>query len=280
MQAAGGVAHVVGEVDRGRHGEIREGRVHVAQAGRHRRVDARREGGAVAGDRLVVLVVRAHHLARQLVGEHVAEHHRVRLLDDLRAQRHLAAEEDVRGHRSRAQLLDGDLVHLMEPRELLVDEGLGVEAVHQGVGNLRPLGELAVPQGEAGAQGPRPLRVGAFQPHERLRRAADVPAREDVRVGVVVDALVVFVGADDGADMAAAVGVAAGARGPEAGRFEQELDAHRRHEVVVGRPLPVLPDRPGDVGGDVVLHEAREDRHYLPVGTEAVGRRHLDALVG
>ena len=69
-------------------------------------------------------------------------------------------------------------------------------------------------------------------------------------------------------------------RGPEARRLEQDLHAHRRHEGVVPGRLPVLPHAPGDVGGDVVLHQAAEDGDDLAVGAHAIRRRRLDALVG
>ena len=129
VQAAGGVAHVVGKVDGGRHLEVLHGGRHVAEPRRHGGVDARAQGAAVAGDGLVVVVVGARHVVAVLVGEDVAEHHHVGLLDHLGAQGDLAAEHEVRGHRPRAKLLDGHVVHLVEAGELLEQLGRGVETV-------------------------------------------------------------------------------------------------------------------------------------------------------
>ena len=119
-----------------------------------------------------------------------------------------------------------------------------------------------------------------LQPAQRLDGLADVPARQHVRVGVVVHALVVLVGADDETDVMAAVVPEGRSRGPETRRLEQDLHAHGRHEGVVSGPLPVLPHAPGDVGRDMVLHEAAEDGDHLAVGADAIRRRRLDALVG
>ena len=83
VQAAGGVAHVVGQVHGGRQAELPHRLVGQAQGGRHRGVHGRRERAAVHGERFVVLVVGAGNLKWNLIGEHVTEHHHVGLLDHL-----------------------------------------------------------------------------------------------------------------------------------------------------------------------------------------------------
>ena len=164
--------------------------------------------------------------ARDLVGQHVAEHHHVGLLDHLGPERHLAAEQQVGGHGAGGQGGGIDVVHLVEAGELLVEPGGRVEAVDQGVGHVAPVRELAWRQADALAERGRLLGSPRLEPGPGVEGARDVVARQDVGVGVVVDALVVLVGAHDHGDVKTAELVAARPRGPEARRLEQQLGAH------------------------------------------------------
>ena len=180
VQAAGGVAHVVGEVDGGRHLEVLHGGRHVAEPRRHRGVDAGAQRAAVAGDRLVVVVVGARHVVVELVGQDVAEHHHVGLLDHLGAQGDLAAEHEVGGHRPGAQLLDGHVVHLVEAGELLEELRRGVEAVHEIAHDPQPLLDLGVVELEPVAQllGVADCRRAPASPGPRRPcRCSSAPAR-------------------------------------------------------------------------------------------------------
>ncbi len=103
VQPAGGIAHVVGQVDGACQAELPHGLVGQSQRRGHGGVHGRRERAAVHGERLVVLVVGARHLERDLVGEHVTEHHHVGLLDHLGGVRHLPAQQQVGRHRLRLQ---------------------------------------------------------------------------------------------------------------------------------------------------------------------------------
>jgi len=280
VQAGGGVAHVVGEVDGGGHLEILHRVVHPAQPRRHGGVDAGAQRAAVAGDGLVVVVVGGRRRVVDLIRQDVREHDHVGLLDHLCLQGDLAPQHEVGGHRPRAQLVQGDVFHAVEPGELLVEQRFRVEAVHQAIDDLAPVEHLRRGQFEAAPQLLGVAGIDLVEPHERLQGALDVPAREDIGVGVVVHALMVLVGTHHEADVVPAIVSQRRARGPEARRLEQHLDAHRGHEDIVGGGLPVLPHAPRDVGRDVVLHEPAEDGDHLAVRPDAVGRRGLHALVG
>ena len=104
---------------------------------------------AVHGDGLVVVVVGARHAVVDLVAEHVAQHHHVRLLDHLGVERHVAAEEQVGGLRPRREQRRVHVGQVEEAGELLEEARLRVEAVGQAVGHAPPGGALARRHAEA-----------------------------------------------------------------------------------------------------------------------------------
>ena len=92
--------------------------------------------------------------------------------------------------------------------------------------------------------------------------------------------LVKLVRPDHRADMVAPVVAQFGARSPEARQLDQHLRAGLQHERVVAGGTPVLPDRVGDVGRDMVLLDTGVDLKALAAGIEHKRRRHVNARVG
>ncbi len=126
--------------------------------------------------------------AADLVGKDVVQHQHVGLLHDLRVLHPLPPEQEVGGDRPAGRDVgDAQRFEIEEAGELLVEAGLRVEAVDQRVGE-RPPGRPLLLVDRAGGFGPR-------------GRGAQVPAREHVRERVVVDRLVVLVGADHAVEM-------------------------------------------------------------------------------
>ena len=87
--------------------------------------------------------------------------------------------------------------------------------------------------------------------------------------------LVVLVWADDiGEFVVLGPGVPLGAAAPEHGSVEDHLRAVTDHERVVAGHPPILPDRVGNIRGDVDLDVARPDAHLLLTIGMASGCRH------
>ena len=123
-------------------------------------------------------------------------------------------------------------------------------------------------------------RASARAAGPRLERAGDVPARHPVGEGVVVDVLVVLVRPDHVADVARP-SASSPARDAQNRAVSSRISAPAsQEEVVVAGRAPVLPDRVGDVGADVVLHPAGQDVDQLAVGRDHALRRGLLAGVG
>ena len=76
----------------------------------------------------------------------------------------------------------------------------------------------------------------------------------------------VLVRPDHVADVPPAIRLCHRAGSPEPGRLQQDLGAGAKEEIVVAGRAPVLPDRIGDVGADVVLHLAGQDLDCSPSG--------------
>ena len=106
-----------------------------------------------------------------------------------------------------------------------------------------------------------------------FERAADVPARHDVGIGVVVDFLVIFVRPDNAADVAAPIGLHKRPACPEARCLQNDFRAGSAEEFVIACDLPVLPDRVSDVGADMLFLRAAENRDHPAIGTDDLGRR-------
>ena len=169
------VSHAVVEVDGGGHAEVGEGLLPQAGAGGDHRVDRRRERAAVRRPGLVVAVVGEKDLPRELLPEHVHEHHHVGLLDDLRTADALPTEHHVCRKRPGRHVGGDDVFPPEVPVELLVEECLRVEPGHQAVGHRSPPVELAGAQVQARREGrpdPRspPARRPAPAPSGRAAR--------------------------------------------------------------------------------------------------------------
>ena len=69
-------------------------------------------------------------------------HQHVGLFDDLAALDALAAEQQVRGHGRFGDVADEQRVQRVEPGELLVQTGGGVETIDQPSGEIEPMGRF------------------------------------------------------------------------------------------------------------------------------------------
>jgi hypothetical protein len=99
-------------------------------------------------------------------------------------------------------------------------------------------------------------------------------------IGVVINAFVIFVRTDDIAHVILAVGLACRPAGPEARRLKHDFGPGIQQEGAIFGRLPVLPDRVGDIGADVLLVGAAADRDDLPVRPDRIRRRRLIPRVG
>ena len=90
----------------------------------------------------------------------------------------------------------------------------------------------------------------------------------------------IFVRTDDAADVASAIGLGTCATGPESRGFQEDFRTGIDHEAVVPCRLPVLPDRIGDVGGDMLLLRPAEHLDQVTVGADELLRGGLFAGIG
>ena len=210
MEARRTRSRQVVEIEEGRGPQRVERRLEVAGAGQQRRVDGRRQRTAVGGTPLVEAEIRLEAAGHHLVGHEVVEHQDVGLLDHLGAVGPIRAEQQIGGDGATGRHLgDDQRLEAVEAGELLVHAGVAVVAVVEPVGQLPP----AAPLGRGDAVG------GSV---EELGRPSEVPTGEHVGAGVVVDRLVVLVGADDAVDVAGAVGLDPDPGRPVPGRLHQE----------------------------------------------------------
>ena len=112
---------------------------------------------------------------------------------------------------------------LEEARELLIDARAGVVAVHDRVRGREPVAQLAL------------VHAASMAGHVRRRRT-QVPSCHHVRVGVVVDVLVVLIRADHVADVTAAVRVAFDAGLPVARGLDEDRHPVAAREFLVAGP--------------------------------------------
>ena len=113
-----------------------------------------------------------------------------------------------------------------------------------------------------------------------VRGAIVIPARHNVGIRIVIDRLVILVGAYDGTDVGMTIRLHAGTACPESSGLDQNVGASVDHEVVVRGCAPVLPDRVCDVGADVVLLLAGQDRNDAAVGRNDRTRRRFFTAIG
>ena len=118
------------------------------------------------------------------------------------------------------------------------------------------------------------------QDPDGVQAASDIPLRQDVRERIVVDSLVILVGADHLVDMKKPVRAEGPSRCPEARRFQQDLGARLEKERVVAGGLPILPDAVGDVGADMLFHLAAKNADERAVGAKRPRRRGFASVGG
>src|ERR1700693_1124429 len=90
----------------------------------------------------------------------------------------------------------------------------------------------------------------------------------------------IFVGADDAADVAIPVPLRLSAAGPEPSRFEKDLGSGGAPASLISGRLPVFPDGVSDIGADVLLLRAAEDFDHLTIRPDDLFRRCLRAGIG
>ena len=147
----------------------------------------------------------------------------------------------------------------IEPGELLVEPGAGVVAVDQRVG------ELAASARRSVVATPRSTRLR--RPRRRFQRAITL-VKALSSTGSWYSS-----GPDDAVDVGAPVGVDARSGTPSSGPSRRgALGRGPRRERLVARPVDVAARRPRDVGDDVLLELAGADRHEPPA-VVARGRR-------
>src|SRR5262249_18205563 len=101
-----------------------------------------------------------------------------------------------------------------------------------------------------------------------IERPPDVPASHDVGESVVVNMFVILVRSDDSAYVEVPVRLPLSATGPEPARLEEDFCTGIEEESFVAGCLPVLPDRIGDVCGDVLLLLAAEHIDDMTIRTD------------
>ena len=87
--------------------------------------------------------------------------------------------------------------------------------------------------------------------------------------------LVILIRSDNTADVAVTVPVRLGTARPEPARLEKNLGPCVEEEVYILGGLPVLPDRVGNVGGNVLFLLAAKDIDNLAVWINNLLRRRL-----
>ena len=132
------------------------------------------------------------------------QHDHVRLLDDLRRLGAFAPEHHVHGHRPTRVLRQVDVLQVEVARELLDAPGGRVEPCHQARRHVAPVRELGGVEAKLIAQRAPALRPTLGEQRRGLQPALQVPLRQHVGVGVVVNVLVVLVRPDDVANVVAA----------------------------------------------------------------------------
>ena len=196
------------------------------------------------------------------------QRHDVGLLHHLGSLRPLPSEDDVEGYCAVGVSGEVDLFEIEETGELLEQPAFRREAGEQRLGRLRPLLKFGVVEVELFRKFGPATRPTIAQQRGDLDATPDVPAGHDIGIGAVVDVLVIFVRTDDAADMAPAVGLGNGSAGPEPCGFQKNFGAGFDHEGVIPCRLPVLPDRVGDIGRDMLLLRAAEHLDEITIGAD------------
>ena len=138
--------------------------------------------------RLVETEIGTQAVRRDLVGNEVMKHQDIGLLEDLGSFYAFGSEEHVSGDRTFwSDVRDDQRLELSKPCELFVDAGSGVVPVNQCVCDFEPLAAF--------------IRADIVWSCSR-GGTPEVPTRHHVRVGVVVNRLVIFVRSDDTVDVA------------------------------------------------------------------------------
>lgn len=177
------------------------------------------------------------------IGDEQVEHENIRLLEELGPLQVLQAER-LNGIDALRKAGDGERLEAEVAGELLMAAACRIVPVDERRGASAPVACLL---------GARSTDVGGLQ---------QIPARHRIRERVVIDVLVVFVGADDPVEVCCSVGIETYARRPVARRFAQDLAAGTE-SLRITAPALVSSYGPGDVGGDVLLLLAGQDADEL-----------------
>src|SRR5918912_4013027 len=134
----------------------------------------------MSGPRLVVAIVRGRDLGRNLIAQHVDQHHHIGRLDDLRPANPAPPEDDLAGKGARRNVGRDDVLKPKETGELFVKKRLGIERVDQSVRNQLPAMEFASCQPQPLAQSVPLHWVKVLEYRRELEGALEIPARSDV----------------------------------------------------------------------------------------------------
>ena len=209
MHAAGGITHVVRQIDLCSLAEIDLRQGSITEPGSDEGIERRTQRTAMCRSRLVVAEIGLVHCDRPIVPQQRAQCHHVSLLDRLRATDAFRSEAWVSIGIAEVPLCSHiDLLELEVPCKLL--EELGSR-------DRNPLPVLLPARatiagscsGETQGRTAQPLPVGdllALKDVDDIGRALQVKDRHRVCVRIVVDHFVIFVGTDHLPDMGATIG--------------------------------------------------------------------------
>ena len=166
----------------------------------------------MGGARLVETEIRLEASGHHFVGKEVVEHEDVRLFDHLRSSGALGPKQKIGCDRATwSDVGDDQWFELVETGELLVDAGVRVVAVGQGVRELKPASALALVDTLVGLDG----RCGTAQ----------VPPRHHIGAGVVIHRFVILIRSDHSVDVGTAIRQDTDPRRPVSSRLHQDSAA-------------------------------------------------------
>jgi len=234
----------------------------------------------VIGARVVVRVVGAHLLEREPLWQQVLQHQNVRLLQGLSGRASFDVQQRLNGFRP-FRVAHQCLIRVGQGEvacKLLDEAGLLIHRQVHPRDHVVPVRKPALAQIQRTGQLGEPGRMVLAEPGERSKRGLNMPLCHVVGEEVVVDAIVVLVGADHVAVVVVPVLFQNGCAGPEAGAIQDHLGAVIDHECVIAGDLPVLHDAVRDVRGDVDLDVTGPDADSLSRIREVCHPRRGDFL--
>src|SRR5262249_22350877 len=175
----------------------------------------------MGGSGLVIAEIRLMNSAWPLLPQQQGQRHDIGLLAYLRLPDPLSPDEGL--DLTAPMSDDVDILKVEIAFELFEQAGLGIKACHQCVRDPSPRGCFIFCEGQS-RRDPYPIYGSlTLQNGDRVRRAVEIPACHNVRVGIVVDGRVILIRADDRANVSTTIGFDARTTRPESCGFDQNL---------------------------------------------------------